>query len=465
MNFRNRLPETTCFLFLLVFMAGSLQAASRADSSELSVLQESIIDFNMKEYKQSIADETYRGEAGIMNIGPEVALSLGIKAFIDDNYFNGVKQEKQAGIFFSRAVSAMEPGKNSLIKDEQIKKIGTLSQKRNLALKSARKFFQTYGKNLVAKPDGRLNKTISLDTMEKLLKKSFQETSYNLREGLGRYYNICKGLPNNTPPLTPANIRFVNSVFKRFTEKASEKIKKKFDLDTESEKAEKNWEVYRKHGAKDARSPYIERLNSLYKKQKNNPYPTDPLLFMALMRRESNFDPQAVSYVGAAGLTQIMPKTGIGLGMKTIYIPDYFDQAIKLLKLKRKTRHRAISIIPKITKTNMMKQAALATDLMRQSFEHKKKSSALFARYRTELLKKGRDDRLNADKSITFGYRYFSKMMAKNKGDISLALASYNAGPHRVTQYGGIPPFNETVTFRNKVLGFYREYLQETGDF
>jgi len=51
-------------------------------------------------------------------------------------------------------------------------------------------------------------------------------------------------------------------------------------------------------------------------------------------------------------------------------------------------------------------------------------------------------------------------MMDLQKGDISLALSSYNAGPGRVDQYGGIPPFSETVTFRNRVLRYYRDYIE-----
>lgn len=39
-------------------------------------------------------------------------------------------------------------------------------------------------------------------------------------------------------------------------------------------------------------------------------YGFDPLLFLALIRQESRFDPRAVSYAGATGLTQVMPATG-----------------------------------------------------------------------------------------------------------------------------------------------------------
>jgi len=35
-----------------------------------------------------------------------------------------------------------------------------------------------------------------------------------------------------------------------------------------------------------------------------------PLLFLALIRQESRFNPDAVSWAGATGLTQVMPSTG-----------------------------------------------------------------------------------------------------------------------------------------------------------
>jgi hypothetical protein len=42
--------------------------------------------------------------------------------------------------------------------------------------------------------------------------------------------------------------------------------------------------------------------------------------------------------------------------------------------------------------------------------------------------------------------RYFSAQLAKF-GDVHLALAAYNAGPHRVVQHGGVPPFRETRAY------------------
>ena len=173
-------------------------------------------------------------------------------------------------------------------------------------------------------------------------------------------------------------------------------------------------------------APVIEKHNS------GNGYPVDLLLFLALIRQESGFEPHEVSHVGAAGLTQIMPETAKSLGMKNIFGPAYLDDARSLMISERGLRQRALALIPKMTSLNGLELSARARTLMQESLALRKKRMRLYARYKKELLTKRKDDRLDTRKAIKYGLAYFANMLLINKGDISLALASYNAGPHRV---------------------------------
>jgi len=94
-------------------------------------------------------------------------------------------------------------------------------------------------------------------------------------------------------------------------------------------------------------------------------------VFDALINRESNFDPEAISPKGAVGLGQLMPDTAAGLGVK---------------------------------------------------------------------------DRFDPEDNLHGSAKYFTQQL-EQFGSLDLALAAYNAGPERVRQFQGIPPFAETRSY------------------
>lgn len=56
------------------------------------------------------------------------------------------------------------------------------------------------------------------------------------------------------------------------------------------------------------------------------------------------------------------------------------------------------------------------------------------------------------------GAKYLRDLLVHYKGNAVLALAAYNAGPHAVSKYGGIPPYAETRQYVERVL---REYARQ----
>jgi soluble lytic murein transglycosylase-like protein len=55
------------------------------------------------------------------------------------------------------------------------------------------------------------------------------------------------------------------------------------------------------------------------------------------------------------------------------------------------------------------------------------------------------------------GSRYLSSLVARYEGDLTKALAAYNAGMGAVARHGGVPPYAETRKYVQRVLGRYQE--------
>lgn len=116
--------------------------------------------------------------------------------------------------------------------------------------------------------------------------------------------------------------------------------------------------------------------------------PIDQQLLQAVIKQESGGNPNAVSPVGAAGIMQIMPATAKDPGYGVTPLQNW----------------------------------------------------------------DGKDPRTApVEEQIRFGNDYLNAMKKLHGGNTQLALASYNAGPGAVQQYGGIPPYKETQDYVQKV--------------
>lgn len=74
----------------------------------------------------------------------------------------------------------------------------------------------------------------------------------------------------------------------------------------------------------------------------------------------------------------------------------------------------------------------------------------------------GREGAALSDPEVNLdaGALYLRTLLDQYEGDTELALAAYNAGPGRVSRYGGIPPFAETQRYIAKVLELYEQHRQ-----
>lgn len=60
--------------------------------------------------------------------------------------------------------------------------------------------------------------------------------------------------------------------------------------------------------------------------------------------------------------------------------------------------------------------------------------------------------------SIEGGAKYLKQQLDAFGGDVTKALAAYNAGPGAVARYGGVPPYAETQAYVQRVQQYAAEY-------
>ena len=72
----------------------------------------------------------------------------------------------------------------------------------------------------------------------------------------------------------------------------------------------------------------------------------------------------------------------------------------------------------------------------------------------------GVTDAYDPYENIMGGAKSISKLLKQYQGDITLALAAYNAGSGNVAKYGGVPPFEETQNYVAKVQKYYQEGVE-----
>ena len=137
-------------------------------------------------------------------------------------------------------------------------------------------------------------------------------------------------------------------------------------------------------------------------------YGVDQATIAAVIMQESSWDPKAGSSVGAQGLMQLMPGTygGIRNGSNPVYNQN----------------HQLISSLTNVDGVGL------------------------------------KDNITDPETNIYFGAHYLAFNIAQRHGNLAEVFASYNAGPGAVDEFGGIPPWEETINYVKSLLGIKPAY-------
>ena len=73
----------------------------------------------------------------------------------------------------------------------------------------------------------------------------------------------------------------------------------------------------------------------------------------------------------------------------------------------------------------------------------------------------GVSDPADPVQAIEGGARYLRQQLDRFGGDVTKALAAYNAGPGAVQRFGGVPPYAETQAYVRRVQAYAAAYRSQ----
>jgi len=412
-------------------------------------IKEKILSYGKLEATEK---EMVNGQAGPLALVPEEAIRLGLKVYTDEHVAAGKAKRQQALEFRKIALNQLDKlaqgrGNKDLIAGiaynvMEYKRFSYESKTEYTAYKETLKRYQHI--------DERFSEQKLLGVIDRLFSECLS-LSNRLRDSLGLFYNKCRGLENEET-ITTENVPFVNNIFNLFVSRYPDYLASN---GIEIEKVDNTKELARHIEWLKSNAIEPQIVNAIIAASEKLKFGVDPLLFYVLIKRESNLHQYAVSSAAAVGLTQIIPATARSLGMKNVYEPPYLKTAMELLKEANYKRDKAYQALFSVSNYDDVESVYLAAKLLSESFDLRARHKELIKQYKNELISNGADERINIDSSIYHGMKYFLKQLQTFDYDLSLALASYNSGPGRVKEYNGIPPFAETVKYRNWIVSNY----------
>jgi len=109
-------------------------------------------------------------------------------------------------------------------------------------------------------------------------------------------------------------------------------------------------------------------------------------------------------------------------------------------------------------KPNLIKAVIAAESAGRADSLSSKDAKGLMQLEDSTAKEMGVNNIFDPKENIMGGAKYLKSLLDRNSGDLESALASYNAGPGVVDQYGGIPPFAETQNYVKRVMNYMQMF-------